>query len=190
LAGAKAPAPYSPAERAELAAIARAQRRLPILRQLLYRLRRYHCGNRLVGHLPSQTQRSLHGDAEEAEPLVGEDLDLLPLRKITVQPGDLVNLAVADFLALLAERLAHLDEILAGVDELDLAAPLRRLAVRDHPEVRRNAGVVEELVRQRDHGLQPANLDAEVKLVYDIPGGLGEAPDVQLERVGDRIRVV
>src|SRR5205823_14186322 len=42
---------------------------------------------------------------------------------------------------------------------LDLAPPRFRLVVREHPYVGADAGVVEELVRQRDDGLQPVVLD-------------------------------
>ena len=37
---------------------------------------------------------------------------------------------------------------------------------------------------------QPVDLDAEVELVDDVPGGLGEAADVQRQGVGDRVRVI
>jgi hypothetical protein len=36
------------------------------------------------------------------------------------------------------------------VNQLHFAAPLRRLAVRDEPNIRENAGVVEKLIRERD----------------------------------------
>ena len=78
-------------------------------------------GERLVGDLPAQPQRPLDGDAPEAERLVGEDLDLVALGEVAVEPGDLGDLLGGDLLALVAEALAHLHEEVAGVDELDLA---------------------------------------------------------------------
>ena len=66
---------------------------------------------------------------------------------------------VADLVALVAEALPHLDVELARVDELHLAAARLFLAVGQHPDVGGDAGVVEELVGQRDDGLQPVVLD-------------------------------
>ena len=45
-----------------------------------------------------------------------------------------------------------------SIDELDLALALRRLTVRQHPDVGGNAGVVEELFRQGDDGFEPVVL--------------------------------
>ena len=118
-----------------------------VFRKLLDRLGRYRRSNRLVGHLPAQPQGTLDGYPHETERLVGEDLDLLAFHEVAVEAGDLVDLRARDLLALLAERLAHLHEQLAGVDELHLAASLRGFAVGDDPEVGRDAGVVEQLVR-------------------------------------------
>ena len=85
----------------------------------------------------------------------------------SMEPGDRVDLLVADPAPLLAEALAHLHPLRAGIDELDLALTRRLLAVRQHPDVGRYAGVVEELLRQRDDCLEPVVLDdpaADVRL--------------------------
>ena len=60
---------------------------------------------------------------------------------------------------LLAEVLAQRLEPLAGVDELHLALAVCRLLVGQHPDVGGDAGVVEEVERQRDDGLEPVVLD-------------------------------
>ena len=65
----------------------------------------------------------------------------------------LVVVRVADLVALVAQALLHLDEELAGVDELDLALARLFLPVGENPDVSGDAGVVEELVGQRDHRL-------------------------------------
>ena len=58
---------------------------------------------------------------------------------------------LGDLVAFVVEALLHtLKETRAG-DELYLAAPLWRLAVGDQPEIGEDAGVVEQLIRQRDY---------------------------------------
>ena len=64
-----------------------------------------------------------------------------------------------DFVALVVEALLHLPEEAACVDELHLAATLRRFAVRHEPDVGEDAGVVEELIGQRHDGVQPVVFD-------------------------------
>src|SRR5690606_29200792 len=91
-------------------------------------------------------ERSFDSDAREAERLVREDLDPVPLLEGPVELHDLVDVLLGEVLTLLAEALAHLGPRLSSVDELDLAAPFGRLAVGDDPEVGRDAGVVEELI--------------------------------------------
>ena len=113
----------------------------------------------LGGDLPTEPERALDGDALEAEGLVGEDLDLLAFGEVGVEAGDLGDLVGCDLLSLVAEGLAHLHPLVAGVDELDLAPALGALAVGEHPEVGGDAGVVEELVRQGDDGFEPVVLD-------------------------------
>ncbi len=66
---------------------------------------------------------------------------------------------VADAAAFVAEALFHLHPELAGIDELHLALAGLFLPVGEHPEVGGDAGVVEELLGQRDDGFQPVVLD-------------------------------
>src|SRR6266545_5468599 len=123
----------------------------------------------LVSDLPAETQWAFDRDAEVTKRLVREDLDSVVLLEVAVKVGDLGDLLRADQLALFAEALAHLDPQFAGVDELNLAAACGALAIREDPEVGRDAGVVKELVRQSDDRLQP--------VVLDDP-----APDLRLPR--------
>ena len=62
-------------------------------------------------------------------------------------------------LRLLPRLFFILTKKLARVDELDLALAPGLLAVGEHPDVGGDAGVVEELVGQRDDGFQPVVLD-------------------------------
>ena len=74
-----------------------------------------------------------------------------------------------------AQVLAQRLEPLGGVDELHLAPAVRRLAVAEHPDIGRDAGVVEHVERQGDDGLQPVVLDdpaADVALA--LSGVAGE----------------
>src|SRR5437016_5920694 len=76
--------------------------------------------------------------------------------------ADLIRLAgipVADFVALVAEALAHLDKELTRVDELDLATARLLFPVGQKPQISGNACVVEELVRERDDRFEPIVLD-------------------------------
>ncbi len=113
--------------------------------------------------------------------LHGELLDgvlvdvVLLLVEVAGDADDLRDLVAGHFLALLAEALTHLREALPGIDELHLALPARALAVGDDPEVGGDAGVVEELVGQGDHGLEPVVLDdPAADLALATAGGTGE----------------
>ena len=77
----------------------------------------------------------------------------LCLDETAEQLGDGSNMLVAHLLALGAEALAHLAPERTGIDELHLALAMRRLAVRDDPDIGGNAGVVEHIGRQADDGL-------------------------------------
>jgi hypothetical protein len=68
----------------------------------------------------------------------------------SLRADDLVNLLVAELAVFLAEIFAELGEPLRGVNELNLAAPILRLAVGQHPDVCGDAGVVEQIFRQGD----------------------------------------
>ena len=130
-------------------------------------LRFAYPGQGFLGDLEAELEGAFDGDPPVAEVLVGEDLHLLVLRvlgvvgdvqRLRVQAGDLADLVVGEELALVAEGLAHLGELVAGVEQDHLAGVVGRLAVGQDPEVRGDAGVVEELVGQGDDALQPVVL--------------------------------
>ena len=62
---------------------------------------------------------------------------------------------VADAAALVAQAFFHGHPLVARVDELHLGLAVRFLAVGQHPDVGADAGVVEQLVGQGDHGFEP-----------------------------------
>lgn len=104
-------------------------------------------------------ERALDGDLLVAESFVWENLAVLRLAECAVDAADLGDLFVRDFNALAAERLAQFRVDAVRIDELDLAAPLHALAVREHPDVRRDAGVVKDVVRQGDDGFDEVVLE-------------------------------
>jgi len=110
-------------------------------------------------HLEVQPQRALNSDLAEPEILVVEDLGMLAVREIAVQPRDFCNLVVANFVPLVVQALPHLAVQVHGIDQLDLAPPLGRLAIGDDPDVGEDARVVEQLIRHGDDGVQPIVLD-------------------------------
>src|SRR3954462_7093474 len=60
-----------------------------------------------------------------------------------------------EFTALFAEIPAQRSKPLRCVDKLNLALPVLRLPIGQHPDVSGYTGVVEHVRRQRDDGLQP-----------------------------------
>lgn len=104
-------------------------------------------------------QRPLDRDRRIAEVGVVEDLAVFVLLERAVELHDALDVGLAQFLALGAERLPHLLVELGGIDELDLALALRLLVVGDDPNVGRDAGVVEHVGGQGDDGFQPVVLD-------------------------------
>src|SRR6266566_2169431 len=116
------------------------------------------------GHLETQTQRPLDGDAGVAEVGVVEDLRGVTRRKAAVEPNDLGDLVapillLADLATLVAEATAHGNVKLARVEELDLALAALLLAVGDDPDIGADPGVVEHLLGQGDEGFEPVVLD-------------------------------
>jgi hypothetical protein len=84
----------------------------------------------LGGEGEGQAQGAFDGDLTEAEIVVVEDLAVLALLEVAGDAGDFGDLiGVADFVALVAETLAHLAIEIDRVDELDLASALARLIV-------------------------------------------------------------
>ncbi|KAF0137543.1 MAG: hypothetical protein FD152_401 [Xanthobacteraceae bacterium] len=70
-----------------------------------------------------------------------------------------LDVGIGQFAVLLAEVLAQWPEPRGRVDQLHLAAPVDRFAVRQHPDIGGDAGVVEHVERQGDDGFQPVVLD-------------------------------
>ena len=89
------------------------------------------------------------------------------------QPEDVLLPFEGNLATLVSQALAQLDPERVGVDELDLPAPLGPFPVGEDPDVGRDAGVVEELLGQRDQRLQQVVLE-------------DEAPDLALAAAGVR----
>ena len=122
-----------------------------------------------------QAQRALDRDLPVAEGGVGENLRLRRFLEVEEGAADALDVLGREFAVLLAEVLAQRLEPLAGVDELHLALAVRGLSVGQHPDVGGDAGVVEEVERQRDDGFEPVVLDepaADVALA--LAGVAGE----------------
>jgi hypothetical protein len=73
--------------------------------------------------------------------------------------SDAFDVVRGEFAVLFTEVFAQRLEPLGGIDELDLALAVLRLAVGEHPDVGGDAGVVEEIERQGDNGFEPVILD-------------------------------
>src|SRR5699024_2644664 len=78
---------------------------------------------------------------------------------ITVKTGQIANLIFSNFVALVIETFLHTPAKVRAINQLHLAAPLRSLAVGNQPDIGEDAGVVEELIGQRDDGIEPVVLD-------------------------------
>ena len=113
----------------------------------------------LRGDLVAEPEGPFDRDPLEAEGLVGEDLDPLPLLEARVQAGDLGDLLRGELLALVPRLLRILIQNSRASTSWTLPRRRLRLAVGHDPEVGGDAGVVEELVGQGDDGLQPVVLD-------------------------------
>ncbi|GEM_PF-4459574 len=106
-----------------------------------------------------QAQGPLDGDLPVAEGSIGEDLRLLGLLEGEKDVADALDVLGREFAVLLAEVLAQGLEPLRRVNELHLAPAVLGLAVRQHPDVGGDAGVVEHVERQGDDRFQPVVLD-------------------------------
>ena len=106
-----------------------------------------------------------------AEGGVGEDLRIRRLLEGEEGVADALDVVSAQLAVLVAEVFAQRLEPVAGVDQLDVALALGRLAVAEQPDVGGDAGVVEDVERQGDDRLQP--------VVFDDP-----AADVALALAG------
>src|SRR5690606_27576265 len=109
--------------------------------------------------LEVQPKRPFDRNLLVSELLVAEDLAVRVFLKIAVDSGDLIDMLLAELVPLLSQRPPHLLIKVNRVNELDLALPLRTLAVGQDPDVRCDARVVEKLVRQGNDCLQPVVLN-------------------------------
>lgn len=102
-----------------------------------------------------QAQRALDCDLPVAEGGILEDLRLGRFLEVEERAADALDVLARKLTVLLAEVLAQRLEPLGRVDELHLPLAVRWLLVRKHPNVGRDAGVVEEVKREGDDGLEP-----------------------------------
>ena len=95
--------------------------------------------------------------------------------EVRQQPQDVLLAFERDLAAFGAQALSQQDPERRGVDELDLAAPLGPLPVREHPDVGGDPRVVEELLGQRDERLEQVVLqDPAADLALAAAGIAGE----------------
>ena len=100
-------------------------------------------------------ERPLDRHLRIAEVLVVEYLAELRLGEVAIEPGNLGNGRRRDVVALVAQRFAALLEQAIRVDKLHLALAARTgFLVRQHPDIGCDAGIVEDIVGQRDDRLE------------------------------------
>ncbi len=129
----------------------------------------------LLGALEVQPQGLLHGDPAVTEVRGIEDLALGAVLEGVVEADHVILGGLGHVAALVPQGFPHLLEPVRGVDELDLAAPLRRLVVVQHPDVGSDPGVVEHLRGQADDDLQQVVLqDVAPDLRLPTPRPAGE----------------
>ncbi len=129
----------------------------------------------LAGELAVEAQRALDFDFPISEGGIGEDFRLRGFFKGQERVADALDVLGRKFAVLFAHVFPQRAEPLGGIDELDFALAVLWLAIGEHPDVGGDAGVVEEIERQGDDGLQPVVLDdpaADVALA--LPGIAGE----------------
>ena len=116
-------------------------------------------GERFGADREAQAQRALDGDAAIAEVGAVEDFAGAGAgtvgRKRIMLAGDVGDGVLVQKLALAAERFAHWRMHGGGVNQLHFAFAIPGFVVGQHPHVGADAGVVEQVVRQRDDGLKP-----------------------------------
>ena len=89
--------------------------------------------------------------------------------------ADAPDVFFGEFAIFLAEIFAQRREPRAGVNQLRLALFFGRFAVRQHPDIGRNAGIVKQMFRQRDNRLQPVVFDdIAANVAFALPGVAGE----------------
>ena len=102
-------------------------------------------------------QRTFDGDRSIAEVAVVEDagdglLAVVGFNELAEQSGDFGDVLVGQFLAFIAQTLAHLLPEAGGVYQLQLAFAVFGLAVAEYPDIGADAGVVEHVGRQANDG--------------------------------------
>ena len=109
-------------------------------------------------------------------------LRLLECKERVADSGDVRLRKLAILLAqILAERLVPL----GGVDQLNLAPAMLRLAVGEHPDIGGDAGVVEHVERKSDDGLQPVVLDDPAADVALALSGISGEEGASVMDLGD-----
>lgn len=135
----------------------------------------------LLGQLVPEPQRLIDRDALVHQFVGGDVAD--PVVRLLggvggygfqVEPGDLGDLVRRDVLALRADGAAHPLPLVLSVQQQHLAPALCRLAVAEDPQVSADAGVVENVVGQRDHGLEPVVLHFAGPRTPDVHRGAVE----------------
>jgi len=137
-----------------------------------------------MAELAVEAERALDHDFPVAKGLIREDFRLGALLKVEVAAGDAIDVVGRQLTVFLAEVFAERLEPLGRVDELDLALAVVGLAVGQHPDVGGDAGVIEEVERQGDDGLEPVVFDdpaADIALALTrVAGEEGESVEVAL----------
>ncbi len=108
--------------------------------------------NALLGDGVAALQWLHHGVFTVDELMIVEDLRQVALLELRIDPGDAFTVLGCDLVALVAQGFAQLVRDSGGVDELHLAATLLVLVLGQDPDVGGDAGVVEQVSRQRDDG--------------------------------------
>src|SRR5579875_3964361 len=131
-----------------------------IYQRLLFRLftRSAKTLPRVLGKVYFQPQRAFDRNLPVPKRFVREDFGLLGFGEIekgfrNAAPVILIQLAI-----LLSQILAQRLEPCGGVDQLHLATPMVGFAVRQYPDISRDAGVVKHVQGQGDDRLQPVVL--------------------------------
>ena len=113
----------------------------------------------LVGELAFQAQRALDSDLPVAEVLSVEPFRLGGfLRLAEVDVDDSLDVSIREFTILLAEIAAQRLEPATCIDQLHFVTTRFGFLVGQHPDIGGDAGVVENVERQGDDGLQPVVL--------------------------------
>ena len=122
---------------------------------LLDRRQRQSLLNPVLVHREDLAQRLFDGDRPIAELLGTQHLGQVGVSifELSVQVSDGLHVGLGQVAALGSDGLAHLLPLGRCVDQLDLALAFGGFGVVEHPDVGRDARVVEEVVGQADDGV-------------------------------------